>query len=659
MDHKPVRILPLVTGLVVLLSSLGCTICPLVPRPPTATPTLPPATPTPRPTPTPSPVPTLEVSAGMELYTSKVAGIRIPYPQGWVYYEEAEGVIFSDSQNALDAMDLTTSPLLIVFAGTPERIGDSFNGATSAQELLENGVEGLCQDECTVGTSEPRMFGETPGLMAEISWLDPATETRIQGYVISAFSDDVASIGVGLSSADNWPTYGPSLEAMLRGLELFPPELPEPIARGAISPGSTVEGTLPVGGIEVWSFEARAGEYVTILLEAADPAALDTYLELYDEQGQTGEGYPIASDDDSGGETDAMIADFLIEATGTYYIHATSYSGHGDYRLTLTVSTAPSGGGELEQGKEVRGTLPGNGSHTWTFIGKEGDEVSMAMTVVEGEMDAYLELYSPAGELLISDDDSGGGLDALIEYYLLPVSGEYRVIASEVAGEPGSYRLKLERAQLQIKGRLSYGQPAQATLEAGARHHWQFEGQQGDIVTISMIPTGEWWDTYLALFAPSGKLLTSDDDSGVESSSAIIEFALPATGVYRVLARGYGASDAGAYRIIVEQVELKIQGRLAYGQTITATLEANTRHHWQFEGKEGDHVTISMTTLKGEIDPYLELFAPGGELLTTDDDSGGESNAEIYYLLPLTGVYRIVARSYNPAGTGTYQLSLK
>lgn len=657
---KTIRLLKLMIGLVVLLSSLGCAICPLVPQPPTATPTLPPATPTPSPTPVPSPTPTLEVSEEMELYTSQVAGIRIPYPRDWVYYEEAEGVIFSDSQDALDAMDLSTSPLLIVFAGPPERVSDSFDGAASAQELLEKGIDGLCRDKCEVGASEKRMFGETPGLMAELSWEDPDTQISVRGYVISAFGDDVAGIGVGVSSAGNWPTYGPYLEAMLKGLELFPPQLPEPVERGTISPGSTVEGTLSVGGTEVWAFEAKAGEYVSIILEAVDPAVLDPYLELYDEEGHTGAGYPIASDDDSGGDTNSMIADFPIETTGTYYIHVTSYSGQGDYRLTLTVSDAPAGGGELRYGEEVEGELSGGGRHAWTFIGREGDEVSIAVEVLfESRVDPYVELYSPDGELLISDDDSGGGFDALIEYYLLPASGEYRILVSDLAGEPGHYRLRLEHAQLEIKGRLTYGKPTQATLGAGERHHWQFEGKQGEVVTISMIPTGDWWDTYLELFAPSGRLLAGDDDSGVESSSAIIEFELPATGIYRILARGREASDAGAYRIIVERVELKIQGRLAYGQTIKGTLEANTRHHWQFEGKEGDTVTISMKLLEGDLDPYLELFAPDGERLVTDDDSGGESDAEIYYTLPLTGVYRIVARSYNPAGTGTYQLTLK
>jgi len=595
----------------------------------------------------------------MEMYNSPVAGIRIPYPQGWVYYEEVEGVIFSDNQDALDTIDLKTAPLLFVFAGTPDRITRNLGEATSAQELLDLGLESLCGGECELGASEPRMFGETPGLMVAISWQDASSQLNVRGYMIAALSDDVAGIGLAASSVNNWPLYGPHLEAMLAGLKLFPPQLPEPVERGAIAAGTTVEGTLPVGGKEIWTFEAKGGEYVTIALEAVNQEELDTYLELYDRERHTGEGNPLASDDDSGGNTNSLIADFPVEAAGTYYIHVSSYSGHGDYRLTLTIAAAPAGGGQLNYGAKARGTLPGRGRHTWMFNGREGDEVSLAMNRVEGKIDPYLELYSPDGELLIADDDGGGEFDALIEYYVLPASGEYRVIASDVAGEPGSYELTLKRAQLEIRGRLSYDQPAEAMLGAGERHHWQFEGQQGDFVTISMLPTGKWWDTYLELFAPSGERLAGDDDSGTESSSAILEFELPATGIYRVLARGYEAGDTGTYRIIVERVELKIQGLLSRGQTVTATLEANARHHWQLEGKEGEAVTITMHSPGGEIDPYLELFAPGGRLLATDDDSGGGSNAEIYYTLPQSGTYRIVARSYNPAGAGTYQLSVK
>ena len=55
-----------------------------------------------------------------------------------------------------------------------------------------------------------------------------------------------------------------------------------------------------------------------------------------------------------------------------------------------------------------------------------------------------MELYSADGELLTYDDDSGGDMDAWIEYFILPADGSYTIIASDIAGEAGTYELTHE-----------------------------------------------------------------------------------------------------------------------------------------------------------------------------------------------------------------------
>ena len=66
-----------------------------------------------------------------------------------------------------------------------------------------------------------------------------------------------------------------------------------------------------------------------------------------------------------------------------------------------------------------------------------------------------------------------------------------------------------------------------------------------------------------------------------------------------------------------------------------------------------------MTAIDEDLDAYLELFSPSGERLTTDDDSGGDSNAMISeFELPETGTYRILARGYGGSSAGEYELAL-
>jgi hypothetical protein len=308
--------------------------------------------------------------------------------------------------------------------------------------------------------------------------------------------------------------------------------------------GETVRGTLPFLGVDVWRFDAPAGQYVTIRMDAVDPDALDTYLELY------ADGALAAEDDDGGGDGNSLIIEFPIVVTGTYTIHALTYSGAGDYVLGVE-EVAPSGGGVLQYGAMVEGVLPAPwGRHVWTFDGAEGYVVNVAMDATDDALDCYLELYSPDGLLLTTDDDSGAEYNALIEYYTLPVEGTYRVVARGGAfGATGAYALTLAQTEMVVQGTIAYSDTVHATLEPGTRHHWLFEGQEGDVVSISMAAMGEDMDTYLELFAPDGVRVATDDDGGGGSDAAIVAFELPLSGTYRIIARGHADEDVGEYEL--------------------------------------------------------------------------------------------------------------
>ncbi|MCP4538252.1 MAG: hypothetical protein GY832_14020 [Chloroflexi bacterium] len=642
--------------LTLLLAGLGCSVCPFVPQlPSTSTPSPPPAnTPVLVNTPTLEPTPTPEVSVEMALYADPVMGLSVLYPAGWAYEAETEGVFFSENEDALGTGMMSDSPFFIALANTPEEIEYEFGAMDTVQDLLDAVLDVLCGVGCEIGESEARIFGDIPGVGVKASWVDTLSEVRIQGYFVAAVSDDVAGVGLGASSEDDWASYEPIFQDMFASLEFFPPELPDPVERGTIQPGEAVRGTLSIGSREIWAFDAQKGQYVTIWLDAVNSDDLDTYLELYDEGDAA-----IVEDDDGGTDTNSLIFDFRIDASGTYYIHAWPYGGEGDYALSLEIADGPSGGGEIEYGEIAKGTL-GGGEHAWEFYGAAGDEVSVAMRVLEGDLDCYLELYSPDEDWLTSDDDSGGSLDALIEYFVLPTEGWYRIVASDLSGESGEYELALELAQLEIEGNLTSDQTATATLDQGTRHHWLFEGKPGDIVNISLTALDKDLDTYLELYAPNGEQVSTDDDSGGGSNAAILEFELLHTGTYRVVARGYNDEQMGEYEITLEMAQLEIQGNLVSGQAVAATLDQGSRHHWLFEGGVGDVVNISVISADGDMDTYLELFAPDGEPIITDDDSGEGANAAILeFELPYAGLYRLVVRGYISEQIGEYELTLE
>jgi uncharacterized repeat protein (TIGR01451 family) len=78
--------------------------------------------------------------------------------------------------------------------------------------------------------------------------------------------------------------------------------------------------------------------------------------------------------------------------------------------------------------------------------------------------------------------------------------------------------------------------------------------------------------------------------------------------------------------------------------------------HYYYHGTAGQRLTLRMNRTSGSMDPYLELFSPGGVRVAFNDNGGGGVNALINgYLLPQNGLYQIRARSLNNF-TGSYQL---
>jgi hypothetical protein len=100
--------------------------------------------------------------------------------------------------------------------------------------------------------------------------------------------------------------------------------------------------------------------------------------------------------------------------------------------------------GTIVFGDSVTGEVSnGEQGERWTFEGETGQRVTIRMT---GDFDTYLELLSPNGTELTSDDDSGGNRTSLINSYYLPDNGTYTIIARGYNDSAtGAYELSLSR----------------------------------------------------------------------------------------------------------------------------------------------------------------------------------------------------------------------
>ncbi|MCY3582990.1 MAG: PPC domain-containing protein [Chloroflexota bacterium] len=193
-----------------------------------------------------------------------------------------------------------------------------------------------------------------------------------------------------------------------------------------------------------YSFTAAAGDLVTIDLQRGDSGDLDAFVTLADINYQT-----LIEDDDSGEGQNARIADYRIPFDGRYHIIATRYEGatgatSGEYRLALDsldnpFADLPPDTATLNYGTSVTGTINAdNPADLYVFYGRAGEVVSISMTRVDGNLDAYLELLDNAQEVVAGNDDGGNNQNALIANYALPRTGMYTIRARRFSGSEGN-----------------------------------------------------------------------------------------------------------------------------------------------------------------------------------------------------------------------------
>jgi mono/diheme cytochrome c family protein len=125
---------------------------------------------------------------------------------------------------------------------------------------------------------------------------------------------------------------------------------------------------------------------------------------------------------------------------------------------------------------------------------------------------------------------------------------------------------------------------------------------------------------------------------------------------------------------LTDATRVDAEGVLGYGTTVfaenpTTLLEKGDFHGYEFHGKAGGVVTITMTAKQcGQLDTLVHLFGPEdanesrGADLTRADDSGGlpcNTDSQIAgFTLPVDGEYLIVATSFLQRGGGHYKLTL-
>ncbi len=344
----------------------------------------------------------------------------------------------------------------------------------------------------------------------------------------------------------------------------------------AVMPGSELNGrTLyPEGDTDWFSFTLSEEENPSILtvMTAGD---LDTYIEVY---GNGNFSEPLAENDDSDDQNARVSIDIAPGDTVIVAVRGYDSSETGAYRLISRYEEFEAEASEPNNRMVDANPLEIDGGTGHYRIFPSGDvdwyritiprtqEESFLNLVTGGNLDTYMELYNEAGELLVSDDDGGGDVQARISYgpvngnetYLLQVrhyedggTGEYTLSADFFVPvfdefEPDNSREEASELEIPLPGRSVIRD-----------HSFSTSGDTDWIVftiktaTAVIFETEGPLDTYLTLYDENQQILQESDDDGDEYNARIAYTFSP--GTYRLETRQYEEypQEGAGYRLRV------------------------------------------------------------------------------------------------------------
>ncbi|GAB4508491.1 MAG: hypothetical protein OHK0046_01100 [Anaerolineae bacterium] len=206
--------------------------------------------------------------------------------------------------------------------------------------------------------------------------------------------------------------------------------------------------------------------------------------------------------------------------------------------------------GDTVQGKAA------NANVEYTFEATSGAVVIISLQSTE--FDPKIEVYNDNGELLGEDDDSGGSLNALLNF-TAPADGTYTLrVTNFIGAANGAFTLSLtglEATAIEIGGTTS------VQFNGTDNQFFNFEGVKDQVVTIFVDSADQFLDTELTLTGPNGEEVANDDDSGAGTDPALLRIVLPEDGNYTLqLGPSYGQELVGVVNLFIEESEQQLIG---------------------------------------------------------------------------------------------------
>lgn len=183
----------------------------------------------------------------------------------------------------------------------------------------------------------------------------------------------------------------------------------------------------------------------------------------------------------------------------------------------------------------------------------------------------------------------------------------------------------------------------------------------GSVMQIDVMTTSELDPVVSVRDARTGEVIAEDDDGG-ENLNSRVRISGGDTGRSIVIAvNSYdaewveaGESYGGSFNLRLSTSESR---PITYGARETGMVPSGGSVDYPFEAVAGQRIEIALVSPDGELDPYLELHGPDGEIVSSNDDSNG-LNSYINHVFEESGTHVIVAKGYG-SSSGSFVLRVR
>ncbi|MBV6520406.1 MAG: hypothetical protein MNPFHGCM_00513 [Gemmatimonadaceae bacterium] len=444
---------------------------------------------------------------------------------------------------------------------------------------------------------------------------------------------------------------------------------------GAMANGSNHSGSLTVGDVDVWSFSAAQGDYISLAIgESAGSTDFNPWIRLIGPNGSV-----------VGNQWNAAAAQIAVNAasTGTYTVLVSTADagndGTGTYNLTLAMNPGPitispgDQGGAMTNGANHTGSIFVGDTDAWTFTANQGDYIGLAVGEVTGSagFTPWIRLVSPNGTVIGNQWNAAAAQIATNA----PLTGTYMVIVSTAdAGndDTGDYNLTLTRAPAALTtspgdqgSAMTNGLTYTGTIFVGDLDSYTFNANQGDYIGLAAgeITGSAGFTPWIRLISPNGTLIGNQWNA----AAAQIGTNAPLSGTYTVIVStaDAGNDDTGDYRLTLARSSGTLQtspgdegGPATNGGNNLGSISVGDIDVFTFTTNVGlpFAVNIGETAASSpDFTPWIRVIAPNGVVV---GNAWNVAAAQISVFAKVSGVYTVIVSTADGGNdaTGNYQL---